>query len=451
MSRTLIISDNGILSELYAINLEVYLATDVSIVTSVASAMSLIGSDIIYDLIISLNFIGGQDMYLTLTEFIGVNKLRSSLIIIGSPPQEIPKAIFFEKSYNIKNILCSCAEILGVTSKSMASLAVPEYYPVNIKFLIHLDVTPCEIYLEVRNNDTITYFTMIAKKGSSSKEFFRKFAAEGIKHLFVNKFERLLVINLVSTRLSNLLMNTENIGINDKSIALEEGFEFLAADFCHSAEAIEEVMSIASASLKVMSEISNEVAGLKDLLQIVQNNKNGHIFAHSILSSFIAGHIIKKVPWGSDDHNTKINFVLFFHDIFLAPIYNTHPNLIHEDELLSSTVLTEKEKNIVRNHARLAAEAVASYRKIPMGVDLLIRQHHGMINGIGFAAEFKNDVSPLSKIIIISEAFVQEYLKAIESDPKYKIILNTIIGNLKEKFNRSTYVKIIETLDSLRL
>jgi len=50
MSRTLIISDNGILSELYAINLEVYLATEVSIVTSAASAMSLIGSDIFYDL-----------------------------------------------------------------------------------------------------------------------------------------------------------------------------------------------------------------------------------------------------------------------------------------------------------------------------------------------------------------------------------------------------------------
>jgi len=142
-----------------------------------------------------------------------------------------------------------------------------------------------------------------------------------------------------------------------------------------------------------MSEISNEVAGLKDLLQLVQNNKNGHIFAHSILASFIAGHILKKVPWGSDDHILKINFVLCFHDIFLAPIYNSHPNLKHEDELLLSTELTEKEKNIVLDHARLAAEA----------------------------------------------------------NPKYKIVLNTIIGNLKEKFNRSTYIKIIQTLDSLRL
>ncbi|MDO9183155.1 MAG: hypothetical protein Q7U04_12140, partial [Bacteriovorax sp.] len=212
-----------------------------------------------------------------------------------------------------------------------------------------------------------------------------------------------------------------------------------------------EVMNIANACTKVMEEISKEAPGFKSLLKILNSNKNGHIYSHSILASFISNHIIKKVSWGGEGHLEKINFVLFFHDIMLAPIYLNHPTLKFEEDLLFCDELNDKEKEIVLNHARLAAELVITYRRAPMGADLLIKQHHGMTNGIGFAIEFKDDISPLTKIVLVAEAFIDEYLKGKNDDPKYQIDLKVILPMLNDKFRKNTYKKIIETLDSLKL
>ena len=135
----------------------------------------------------------------------------------------------------------------------------------------------------------------------------------------------------------------------------------------------------------------------------------------------------------------------------LAPIYLKHPTLKYEEDLLFSDDLSVKEKELVLNHARMAAELVITYRRSPMGADLLIKQHHGMTNGIGFAIDFKDDISPLSKIVIISEAFVEEYMKGKDNDPNYQIDLKKIIPTLIEKFKKSTYKKIIETLETIKL
>ena len=451
MSRTLIVSDNEILSQLYVINLEVYLGTNVSLVLSTIHALKLIDSGEVYDLIITVNPIGNDNSASSLYESLKTQKLKTSLLVIGSSSNEIPDTVVVQRSYNLKSLLCSCAEILGVTSKSMATLVVPEYYSLDIKFLLRLKVAPCEIFLEVKNSATDTYFTMIAKKGSSTVEYLQKFAAEGITNLYVNKLDRILVIDQISRILGDFLKSTEHFGILEKAIALEIGFEFVATNFCQSAEAIQEVMSIASACSRVMGEMSQEVPSLHTLLQLLHKNKNGYIFSHTVLASFIASHIIKKVSWGVEEHLEKINFVLCFHDILLAPIYAKHPHLKYEEELLFSDELNEKDKNLVLNHARLAAELMASYRKIPIGADLLIKQHHGMTNGVGFAVDYRNDISPLSKIIIISECFVEEYMKGKDNDPHFQIDLKIMIAILMEKFKKNTYVKIIETLETLRL
>ena len=210
-------------------------------------------------------------------------------------------------------------------------------------------------------------------------------------------------------------------------------------------------MNIANACTKAMEEMSKEAPSLRGLLQILNSNKNGFIYSHSMLAAFIASHIIKKVSWGGEGHIEKINFVLFFHDIMLAPIYAKHPTLKYEEDLLFSEALTDKEKEIVLNHARLSAELVITYRRAPLGADLLIKQHHGMTNGVGFAMEYKDDISPLSKIVLISEAFVEEFVKGKEADSHYQVDLKKMIGLLSERFKKNTYKKIIDTLETLSL
>lgn len=74
-----------------------------------------------------------------------------------------------------------------------------------------------------------------------------------------------------------------------------------------------------------------------------------------------------------------------------------------------------------------------------------------MTNGIGFAIDFKDDVSPLSKIVLIAESFVEEYMKGKDADSNYQINTKQIIAQLKEKFSKSTYRKIVDTLETIKL
>lgn len=451
MTKTLVVSDNEILNQLYVINLEVYLATKVTLVGSTQKAQELIQQGNNYDLIITMSMINGHDSAQTLNDFLTASSVKTPLLVIGTPSKEIPNLIVVQSSYHLQNLLRASAEVLGVTAKSMASLLVPDYFSVSTNFLIRLRESPCTLYLQVKKTNEEPTFVMIAKEGSAITELIKKFEAEGIEELFVNRLDRLMIINKISLILCDFIKSTEKLGMVEKSSALEEGFDFVAKDFAQTPAATVEIMNIANACTKVMLEMVKEAPGLKGLLNILDSNKNGFIYTHSMLSAFIASHIVKNVSWGGEGHLEKINFVLFFHDIMLAPIYLKYPALKYEEDLLFSEELSEKEKEVVLNHARLAAELIITYRRAPMGADLLIKQHHGMTNGIGFAIEFKDDISPLSKIVLVSEAFVEEYMKGKDGDPHFQIDVKKIIPILNEKFKKNTYKKIIETLGTLSL
>lgn len=451
MSKTLVVSDNEILNQLYMINLEVYLATEVVLVFSNQKAQELILAGNQYDLIITMNMINGHDCAVALNDFLTKSNLTIPLLVIGNPSKEISNIVIVQSSYHLQNLLRACAKILGVTAKEMASLEIPDYFAVSSNFLIRLREAPCSIFLQVKKTSEEPTFVMVAKKGSVLTEIIKKFETEGIENLFVNSLDRLMIINKISVVLCDFIKSTEKLSITEKSTALEEGFDFVARDFAQNPAAIAEIINITNACTKVMQEITKEAPGLRALLNILDNNKNGFIYTHSMLSAFIASHIVKKVSWGGEGHLEKINFVLFFHDIMLAPIYLKHPTLKYEEDLLFSEELSDKEKEIVLNHARMAAELILTYRRAPMGADLLIKQHHGMTNGVGFAVDYKDDISPLSKIVLISEAFVEEYMKGKEGDPKFQVDMRKILPLLNEKFRRNTYKKIIETLETLRL
>lgn len=456
MTKTLVVSDNEILNQLYTINLEVYLNTKVTLAETPVKGMHKIQQDQQageppFDLIITMNMINGQDAAATLYEFSDDNNLNIPLIVVGNPEKELEGIIVVPTSYNLQNLLRSAAGILKVTAKTMAGLDVPEFYGVSTEFLMKLREAPCPVYIQLKKSGEEINFTMIGKKGSDLKGVLKKFLDEGIDTVFVNRLDRLLVINQVSAIICDYIMNSAKMGIIERSKALQTGFEFAASEFVLTPEVASDVMAIAEACTKAMEEMAKDTPGLRSLLQLLMSNKGGYIYTHSVLASFVASHIVKNVSWGGEAQLGKINFVLFFHDIMLAPIYAKHPALKYEEDLLFSDELSEKEKEVVLNHARLAAEVVITYKRAPMGADLLIKQHHGMTNGVGFAIEFKDDVSPLSKIVLISEAFVEEYMKGKEADSNYQINVKQIISQLKEKFSKSTYKKIIDTLETIRL
>lgn len=445
MANILIVSDNEILNQLYAANLEVYLDAKVSVVKSLKEATDLLKYNTI-KLIIAENQMNDEDISKLLIELIEKENKNIKMFTFGKSAYAL-NAVVITSPYDLKFIVKNAAQVLGITAKEMVEKEMPNYYPIASNFLGRMQDLPCNLYIKMKDDQ----YTLIAHKGDSLDLIMPDLIEQGVEMLYVHHNNRLILINAISNSLVQILQNTQGVEINVKNEMVKNGFNLVVNSFSQNKEVTEEIVQLATKCSKVLDEIVREVPSIKKLLDILNNSKDGYVYTHSVLCSYISNHIIRKISWGGESQIEKINFVIFFHDIILAPIYLRYPHLKYEEDLLFSEEISEKDKEIVLNHAKLAAELVVSIKRAPIGVDLLIKQHHGMTNGVGFAIDFKDDISPLSKVILVAESFVEEFLKRLDDDSGYKLNMNEIVSLLHAKFHRPTYRKIIETLSDIKI
>ncbi|MBC7427119.1 MAG: hypothetical protein H7336_00815 [Bacteriovorax sp.] len=450
MSKTLVVCDNEFLSILYVMNLEVYLATSIELVTTTEAAIAIHKQRKDFDLIISLDTVNKKDAIKEINEYRSGYAVKTPLIKVGHDfDAEIDAKTFAVSSrYNIQSLLKRSAGILGVTAKQMSEMQMSAYYPISIKPIEGLAKAPCNIYIEKNGSHKL-----LTAASEPLEDNIKSVRASGADKIFVKSSDRLVVVNNVSLLLIEkitLALKNSDGATNEKKVEmLNDGFEFAMANLFTSEEIKSEMVSIANASAKVMGDVVKDNAQLKGLLATMLNNKSGYIFTHSMIASYVANHIIKNVTWGGDGQTDKINFVLFFHDIYLAPIFMKYPQLKFEKSLVDSPLLNEKEKEIVMNHAKLAAELVVTYKRCPMGADVLIKHHHGMKKGTGFANKYPEDLSPLSKVLLIAEGFVEQFIGM--TDAKQRPEMKLIIPKLVEEFTSPSYIKIVQTLVNLPL
>lgn len=449
MSKLLVVSDNEFINLLYVMNLEVYLNAKVSLAHSVVEATDLLKSEK-FDIIISLATIDKAEAGSAILDFLKSHGKKNALIITGAPKDEVisDQQIHLAQKFSMQSLLKACAKILGITAKQMSELNVGAFYPVSIGPLASIDLAPCHIYPSasakkylVRQDDPI---------GSILSDL----ASTGVKHVYVSSGDRLVITNKISLALIDKitanLKSLDNAPVEKKVQALSDGYEFAATNLFSSDEIKQQMQEIASVAAKVMGEVARDSSSLRSLLAVMMSNKDGYVFTHSMITSYVAYHMIKNVTWGGEGQVEKINFVLFFHDIFLAPIYLKHPELKSEPSLLESPLLDEKEKDIVLNHAKLAAEVVVGYKRCPMGADVLIKQHHGMKKGKGFVKFYMEDLSPLSKILLIAEMFVEEFMKSADNKA-VPFNAKVVIPKLISEFKSPTYTKIVQSLINVPL
>ncbi|MGZ3788297.1 MAG: HD domain-containing protein [Bacteriovorax sp.] len=445
MNKILVVSDNEFTNILYVMNLEVYLASDTTLVGSVSEAIAKLKSKANYNLIVTLETINKEKAGEALQNFLKSHNFKIPLIITNAEKDDVLSDNVYGVTgkFSIQNLLKTSAKILNVTAKQMAALDVGAYYPVSIAPLLGIAVAPCPIY---QKSDSA--YKLLFKQDDSMKEYLKELKGAGESHIYVRSVDRLTIINKISLQLiekiTDNLKSLEAAPVDLKVQALSDGYEFAAANLFSNDEIKQQMQEIATASAKVMGDVAKESANLKSLLSVMMSNKDGYVFTHSMITSYVAYHMIKNVTWGGEGQVEKINFVLFFHDIFLAPIYLKFPELKMEADLLESDKLSEKEKDIVLNHAKMAAEMVVGYKRCPMGADVLIKQHHGMKKGKGFVKFYMEDLSPLSKVILIAEKFVEEFMKS--ADAKTPFNSKLVIPKLISEFKTPSYTKIVQSL-----
>lgn len=441
MKKVLIISDVELLNQLYVTNLNVYLNANVSVCEKLSEIAKLVGENQ-FDLIITLSTIEKEDAISIISQF------KIPTIVIGENEKYKNQFQNIKSYYDLKSILRESAKILNITSQMMMEEEVGDYYPFKIETLKFLKVAPVNLYLEMIKGNTEKNYTMFLDREKVIHNAIVELKNNNIDSIFVHANSRLKMANAISASIIDFLSLNTSLNIEEKQEVVSTSM-FLLASSLVSEEVSPEILALVNHSTKIMSEIMVEIPTLTKLLKMLLANKNGYVYTHSMLCAYVASFIVKKVPWGGESHIEKINFVLFFHDIALVPIFEKYPNYFSEEDMLFIESISEEDKNLILNHARISAELVTGLKKCPIGADLMIKQHHGISNGVGFATEYRDDISPLSKIIIISEAFIEEFMQLKNKNESINIEL--ILETLNDRFPKHTYKKIIETLQTIKL
>ncbi|WP_127716983.1 HD domain-containing phosphohydrolase [Halobacteriovorax sp. HLS] len=452
MSQALIISDNEVLNDLYSVNLEVYTGTNVTVKRNCDEAIKLLELNPNFDVIISLCMLSDIDSGSIIYQHLVENDIDSPLIVVGKKsdvPKDVPQVV---GCYDIKNLIRNVAKVLEISAKDMVDKAVPDYYPVPIKLFYNVQKVPCDIFLKLKKSMTDIEYPKIFSKGDSPSVGIKKYLDEGVHFLYVDSTMRLEIINLASACILTELNALGDPGVTDekKIEVIEQGIEIVADKLFTENEVNEEIIELSKSCMSSVKDVVENNPKLKNILKLLTANRASYLYSHSIIATYVATHIVKTISWGGESHIDKINFVFFFHDLYLAPIYSKYPELKYEEEALFNSKLEDSEKEVILNHAKLAADALANYPRLPLGADQIILQHHGMTSGQGFAVNFKDDISPLAKVMIIAEGFTEELLRTLEDTTAEKLTKPEIIKALHIKFPRHTYKKIIETLNELK-
>lgn len=445
MKKILIIVENELLAQLYRTNFTVYLNANVKWINSFELYHKEIKANLDYDLIVTEAVVHNFNMFPDLLNVLKDLNLSTPVISIGDTNITAPNLSMLKESLNIQSILSLASKILGVTAQMMASISVPEYFPIEIEFIMYLKKAPTNLFLKIEDD-----FVLFANKEGPIVDLIKSLKKEGVQTIFVKSIERLEIVAKITEILKNGLIESKSLSVAQKTEVVSAGFDFFINNFV-SQEAAQEIVHTANICARVMNEVVEDSKDMQALYALFKDSKNNFLYIHTMLTVYVSTHIIRNVQWGGENQVEKLNFVIFFHDIILAPIFMKYPHLQSEEAMLTSDELSRHEKQTVLNHARLGAESVATLKKCPIGSDQLIKQHHGMSTGIGFATEYKDDISPMAKVIIIAEAFVEEFIAFRESHGNASIDMVEFIQKLNDKFKKNSYKKIIETLLTIRL
>ena len=444
MRTTLLVEGNDQLQRFFSINLYTWVGCDVHPVREAKLLFEKVSDQT--ELIITRYKSGTEQSARAITEYLQDKKLNIPVIVIGDDKQEISDVTHIKSSLDIKELIQNCAKSLNVTAKDMAELEVPEYFPIPLQFFHCLKYSVVNVYCHkfitnAEGEELETYDLIYAPFSDFDSAEISKLASEGQYNLFVKKEDRLkFVTNLTQELISVIEM--KELNSNEQISAMEMNQNLLQLKITRMG-ITEETVKLAKHNLKNMIATTKRTPILLRLLKRLLDNKAGYLFKHTQVLMMISRHIMQNIDWGTPEQIEKLQFISFFHDIVLE---TDEMAQISSEKELKASKLSEEEKNIVKKHAQLAATLVSKYPKAPMGSELIIKQHHGVPHGMGFAETYTANLSPMAIVFILAEDFTHEVLRSgLEFDIESKI------NQMRQKYSTQRFQKIIDVLEEITL
>ena len=385
-----------------------------------------------FKLIISRASLEQKNLAELIAEKMGELQLTIPLFVIGHGVYPKLATGVLGGSLDLKGVVKGAAQAVGITAQQMVQKKVDDFFAIHSRYIQLITFPPTDLFEKSPEGQFRVMAPAHQKLDHSTlpqDTFF-----------YVPKLERLQVVNLISSELISQL-DDKDLNPDEVIQAGASNMELLSKKLV-SIGITEETIELAKKSMASLAQNAKRNKELGKLLKRMLSNQAGYLYRHTQVVSYVGLHILKHIDWGTPEQEEKINFISFFHDIALE---NDIQARIKNKEELRKAPLNSREKSLVENHAQIAAELVHKYPHAPMGVDQLIRQHHGMLNGLGFSDHFGANLSPMAIVFVVAEEFTRIIIEK-ENGP---YDLKEMAKQLKAIFPTSRFQKIIEIVEKI--
>jgi len=452
LKKILIFSPQLRVGQLIAEYLKVEYTFETNVFTDLNSALGSV-SDTFYDLFISFDKHQddeGRELSpaKNLLNRVIDHDLETPFLVIGDLDIIYSNLIKLEPGFKLDFLAREIIKILGVTREELAYIKKPDYIGVPLENFYQLNEPCCDIFIKISKKDGDQFVKRINAGDDIDKDSIKKYQQNNLTEFFIPKdsYDNLMAQILNQSMVK--LIDAHKIGENIMEVS-SDTFEItqnLLDDMGITAQTAKVARMSIKSMMKTISTDSKLAALLKDIIQ----NETSYSFKRSYLISLFFYQILPNLGWGRGDqlqqNLEKVTFVSFFHDAFLRDekllkIMNKHQ--------LENSNLTGAEITMINEHANKASTIVQGVPQCPSGIDVIIRQHHGSTNGIGFPNNLTTSVSPMAIAFIVIEDFATRVLEVLEN--KDKLQFKTILAEMELNYKLPSYIKIVEQLKNLTL
>nr|BDT28832.1 transcriptional regulator [Bacteriovorax sp. HI3] len=370
------------------------------------------------------------------------DSLRTPLIVIGEFEHTYKKFAMVSDRLRIEELNRLVLKALNLKKEEFSHLKLPDYIPFPINYFYLMNLSPCDVYIKLAKKSGDEYVKRLHFGENFTKESLKKYEDLGLREFFILKEERELFMNgLLTQSLRNL----------KKPVTIDEAVVKTGDSFVISSDLIKS-LGITSTCVAMVDQTVHQIRTqitktdkLGSLLRKLLDNQLSYSYRRSYLICLMSYTLLPKMEWGSQDQQSvmleKLSMVSFFHDIYLD---DEKLLKIMDNEALKKANLTPRERDAVLNHAHQAALLVQSYPRLPQGVDIIIKQHHGVSNGVGFPEVMTAGISPMAIFFVVIEDFVTTLLEQ-GNEPNFAVILS----HLKLRYQLPTYRKIVAEIEHM--
>jgi hypothetical protein len=438
-----IVASNAQVSALLCQNFEENFGAEVDMFNSSKKLIDEINTGTVYSGVVAQSVNDEDQIAHNLLNFFYDHSQKTPLIIIGEFEHAFKNYALVSSKFRVEEINRLILKGLNLKKEDFKYLKLPDYIAYPIHYFYLMKEAPCDIYIKLNKKDGEEFVKRLNVLEAFSKDDLQKYEDHGLLEFYVLKEDSEKFLNFM---LANSVNELKSASSDDKLNIIQDAF-VISSDLLNKSGITTQAKVLADATISQIVAQVSRTDKLGELLRKILSDPHSFSFKRSYLISLLASAILPKLDWVNGEQQqiilTKISMVSFYHDIylddeiFLRIMTNAEYKKVEKN-------LVGREKELILNHANKAALLLQSYPKLPVGVDLIVKQHHGVTNGVGFTEAYSSSLAPLSILFIVLEEYAHQILICED-----KLNLAVINEHMLKKFTQPSYKKIVNELIDL--